>query len=275
MPAAGADARAFTAGYEAAKAVLEIPALWDAVAALDGKVPASGQMALFRRISAALRGATFWLSRRAVRESLDVDALVRRYGAAFKALRRLMPGILSPIEQDAVQGHVRQLVEAGAPEDMARAVAVLQPLTTSGDLVDIAEASSWPLSNVARVYHSAGATFGFDRVRQAASAYSVGDNFERMALRRLIEDLLSQQAELTRTLMAFAGGAQAGDEAEHARDAAASWAALHHDKATAARRTIEDIQASGGPWTFAKLTIANAALRELAAEGAKRRAREK
>ncbi|MDB5496353.1 MAG: NAD-glutamate dehydrogenase [Phenylobacterium sp.] len=271
MPAAGADARALIVGYEAAKAVLEIPALWDAVAALDGKVPASGQMALFRRISAALRGATFWLSRRAVRENLDVDALVGRYGADFKALRRLMPGILSPIEQASVQGHVGQLVQAGAPEDMARAVAVLPPLTTSGDLVDIAEASSWPLSNVARVYHTAGAAFGFDRVRQAASAYSVGDNFERMALRRLIEDLLSQQAELTRTLMAFAGGAQCGDDAEHANDAAVSWAALHHDKATVARRTIEDIQASGGPWTFAKLTIANAALRELAAEGAKRK----
>ncbi len=275
MPAAGADAQAFTAGYEAAKAVLEIPPLWDAVAALDGKAPASGQMALFRRISAALRGATFWLARRAAREKLEVDGLVKRYGPDFKALHRLMPGILSPIEQASVQARIQHLVEAGAPADMAQAVAVLQPLTTSGDLVDIAESSSWSLPNVARLYHAAGAAFGFDRVREAASAYSVGDNFERMALRRLIEDLLAQQGELTRTIMAFAGGGQAGDNAEHAKDAANSWAALHRDKASAARRTIEDIEASGGSWTFAKLTIANAALRELAAEGAKRRVRDK
>ncbi len=255
--------------------MLEIPPLWDAVAALDGKAPASGQMALFRRISAALRGATFWLARRAAREKLEVDGLVKRYGPDFKALHRLMPGILSPIEQASVQARIQHLVEAGAPADMAQAVAVLQPLTTSGDLVDIAESSSWSLPNVARLYHAAGAAFGFDRVREAASAYSVGDNFERMALRRLIEDLLAQQGELTRTIMAFAGGGQAGDNAEHAKDAANSWAALHRDKASAARRTIEDIEASGGSWTFAKLTIANAALRELAAEGAKRRVRDK
>ena len=42
--------------------------------------------------------------------------------------------------------------------------------------------------------------------------------------------------------------------------------------AEVASRTIEEIEASGGSWTFAKLTIANAALRELAeAAGKKRR----
>ena len=219
----------------------------------------------------ALPISTFWLARRAAREKLEVDSLVSRYGADFKALRRLMPSILSPIEQGSVEARVRDLVAAGAPEDKARAVAILQPLTTAGDLVDITEASSWPLAHVARLYHAIGAAFGFDRVRQAASAYSVGDNFERTALRRLIEDLLSQQAELTRTVMAFTGGAQAGEDAEAAKDAANSWAALHREKTSTARRTIDDIEASGGAWTFAKLTIANAALRELAAEGPKRK----
>ncbi|WP_407072668.1 NAD-glutamate dehydrogenase [Phenylobacterium sp.] len=271
MPAAGADAQAFTAAYEAAKAVLGVPALWDSVAALDDKTPAAGQMALFRRLSAALRGATFWLARRAARDRLGVDALVEAYGPSFQSLLKLMPGILSPIEQASVETRVRQLTEAGAPADKARAVAVLQPMTIAGDLVDLAEASSWPLANVARLYHAVGESFGFDRVRQAAGAYSVGDTFERMALRRLIEDLLTQQAELTRTVMAFAGGSQAGDDASHARETASAWTALRPDKANQARRTIDEIESSGGAWTFAKLTIANAALRELAADGAKRK----
>jgi glutamate dehydrogenase len=228
-------------------------------------------MALFRRIGAALRGATFWLARRAARDRLDVDALVKAYGPAFQGLLKLMPAILSPIEQAQVEARVRQLTEAGAPADKARAAAVLQPMTIAGDLVDLAEASSWPLPNVARLYHAVGEAFGFDRVRQAAGAYAVGDTFERMALRRLIEDLLAQQTDLTRTVMAFAGGAQAGESAEHAHDAASAWSALRREKVGSARRTIDEIEASGPSWTFAKLTIANAALRELAAEGAKRK----
>ncbi|HEY0437625.1 MAG TPA: NAD-glutamate dehydrogenase domain-containing protein, partial [Phenylobacterium sp.] len=264
MPAAGADARAFTAGYEAAKAVLGLEAIWDAVAALDGKAPAAGQMALFRRLTSSLRGATFWLARRAARDKLDVAALVKRYGPGIASLHRLTPAILSPVEQAQVDDRVRQLVEAGAPEDLARRAAALQPLTTAADLVDLAEASSWPLPNVARLYHAAGEAFGFDRVRQAAGGYAVGDQFERTALRRLIEELLTQQAEMTRGLMVFTGSAQAGVDAEHARKAVGSWSALRREKAERARSTIAEIEAAGGGWTFAKLTIANAALRELA-----------
>jgi glutamate dehydrogenase len=271
MAAAGCDAVAFTAGYEAAKAALDIPAQWNAVAALDGKVPAAGQMAVFRRLSAALRGASFWLARGALRERLGVNELIRRYAPGFRTLVKLMPEILSPIEQAQVAARVAELIKAGAPEAMARSAAVLQPLTTASDLVDMADASSWPLPAVARLYHAVGSAFAFDRVRQAAGAYAVGDSFERTALRRLIEDLLAQQTGLTHAVMAFTGGAQCGEDAEAAKDAVVSWAALRRDKVDAALRTIEEIEAAGGVWTFAKLTIANAALRELAEAAAKKK----
>jgi glutamate dehydrogenase len=146
-------------------------------------------------------------------------------------------------------------------------------LTIAADLVDLAEASSWPLPNVARLYHAVGAAFAFDRLRAAAGQFAAGDAFERTAVRRLIEDLLAEQAQLTRALMAFAGTAQAGEDDEHVRDAIASWSGLRREQAGAARRAIEEIELAGGPWTFAKLTIANAALRELVeAAGRKKRA---
>jgi glutamate dehydrogenase len=46
-----------------------------------------------------------------------------------------------------------------------------------------------------------------------------------------------------------------------------AWSALHPDLTLAASRTVGEIEA-GGAWSFAKFTIANAALRELAAEAA-------
>ncbi|MGH1560137.1 hypothetical protein ACRAWD_25790 [Caulobacter segnis] len=58
------------------------------------------------------------------------------------------------------------------PEALAQAVAALQPLTTAADLVDLANASSWSVENVARLYHQVGAAFGFDRLRGAATARS-------------------------------------------------------------------------------------------------------
>ncbi len=40
--------------------------------------------------------------------------------------------------------------------------AALQPVTTAADLVDLGNASSWSVENVARLYHQVGAAFGFD-----------------------------------------------------------------------------------------------------------------
>jgi glutamate dehydrogenase len=262
--------RAFAAGYEAARAVLELESLWTAVDALDGKIPAAGQMALYRRLAAAQRGATFWLARRAMRDHLDVSALVKRYAPGFGRLRDLMPGVASAVERDAIAARTRQLAETGAPETLAQAAAVLQSLTTAADLVDLAAASSWPLPNVARLYHAAGAAFGFHRLRAAAAGFSVGDSFERTALRRLLEDLLAEQAALTRAVLQHAGDPEAGEEAELARAAVAAWAERRRDKAAAATGVVAEIEAAGGTWSFAKLTIANAALRELAGERSRR-----
>ncbi|WP_309088427.1 NAD-glutamate dehydrogenase [Phenylobacterium sp.] len=273
MAAAGCDVVALLAGYEAAKVVLDFEARWQAVRALDLQIPAHGQLAVFRRLVASLRGATFWLARRAAREGLDVAGLTDRYAPGFKSLDRLTPEILPIVERVAVETRARQLVEAGAPGDVARTVAALGPLTTTADLVDLAEASSWPLPNVARLYYAAGEAFAFDRLRAAAGEFRAGDLFERTALRRLIEDLLAEQAQLTRAIMAFAGNAQAGSDAVHAKDAVSSWAGLRREQVQAATRTVDEIEAAGGSWTFAKLTIANAALRELAQEAASGRKR--
>ncbi|HEX7885934.1 MAG TPA: hypothetical protein VF474_08155 [Phenylobacterium sp.] len=273
MTSAGCDVVALTAGYEAAKQALGFDALWAEVQALDRRIPAAGQMARFRRLVAGLRGATFWLARRAGREGLGVAALAGRYAPGFKSLHALLPQILSKVERAGVETQVGRLTEAGAPPEMAEAAAVLGPLTHAADLVDLAEASSWPLPNVARLYYATGAAFAFDRLRAAAGEFRAGDIFERTALRRLIEDLLVEQTQLTRAIMAFAGGAQAGEDDVHARQAVSAWAALRPDQARAATRTIDEIEAGGGAWSFAKLTIANAALRELAAESASGRKR--
>ena len=57
------------------------------------------------------------------------------------------------------------------------------------------------------------------------------------------------------------------DTDEAAQKTVASWTALRSEPVRAARKTLEEIEAAGGGWSFAKLTIANAAVRELVSAG--------
>jgi len=263
--AAGCDTTALVTAFAAAREILGVDALWDQVSALDGKASAAGQTALYKALAYALRSLTFWLARRAFRDKLTVRKLVEAYGPSVKALAALGATIFSPFEQKTAAKRAKAYVADGAPEALAQSVAALQPLTTAADLVDLGNASSWSVENVARLYHQVGAAFGFDRLRGAAGSFVGGDNFERLAVRRLIEDMLAEQTAITQAVLKFSANAQAGEDEVSAKAATASWAALRADSVRAAKRTIEDIEQAGGGWTFAKLTIANAALRGLTA----------
>ncbi|HMO42992.1 MAG TPA: NAD-glutamate dehydrogenase, partial [Phenylobacterium sp.] len=156
-----------------------------------------------------------------------------------------------------------RLTKAGAPAELARAVVDLQPLTIAADLADLAEASEWPVDCVARIHHAAAEAFGFDRLRAAAGGHAAGDSFERAATRRLVEDLMVEQTTVAKAVMALARAPKAGQDKAAARRAVEAWAKTAAQRGGAARRVIGEIEAAPGPWTFAKLTIASGALREL------------
>jgi len=262
--AAGCDTADLVIAFEAARQVLRFDETWGRVAALDGKAPAAGQLALFRELSYVLRGQTFWLARRSAREETSVQALVGAYRPAVDKLKTLVPAVLSPFEQKAAVRRAAGWIKAGAPKDIAHSVALMRPLTVASTLTDLAAGSSWSLEAAARVYHRVGGIFGFDKLRAAAGSRTAGDAYERLAVRRLIEDMLAEQAQLTKAVMTFSGKAEAGEGPDLAKGAVTSWSALRPEAVRAVKRTLDEIEKAGGGWTFAKLTIANAALRELA-----------
>jgi glutamate dehydrogenase len=262
--AAGCDTAALIIAFEAARRVLGFEESWLSVRALDGKAPAAGQMALFRELAYVLRSQTFWLARRAARQAGGVEDLVAAYRPATDSLKGLMPGVLSAFEQKAAVRRAGAWVKAGAPKDIAHQVALMRPLTLSVNLADLARSRDWPLAAAARVYHRVGGVFGFDRLRAAAGSRSTGDPYERLAVRRLIEDMLAEQAAVAGAVMERAG-APRDENPERARAAVNAWMAANAEGARAAKTTVEDVERSSGGWTFAKLTIANAALRALTA----------
>ncbi|MBV9509642.1 MAG: NAD-glutamate dehydrogenase [Caulobacteraceae bacterium] len=271
--AAACDADALVIGYQAAKRILRFSQIWRAVTALDGAAPAEAQMAMFAELSTVLAAQTYWMARRAASRSVAGGAmsgapvgagkLVATYAAPTEALRAAGPTILSPLEQKAIAQTAKGFIRAGAPADLARKAAALRALTGAADLIDMAADSAWPVEAVARLHHKAGARFGFDRMRAAAAALQGADAYERLALRRLTEDMLLEQTALTRAIMRFAGGAQA---AENPEATLAGWCVLHADPVKLITETLADVEQSAGGWSFAKLTIANAALREIASQ---------
>ncbi len=257
------DTTALVVAFEAARRVFRLDEAWAAVSQLDLKIPAAAQIGLYQEIATVLRRQTFWLARR-VRGAASVRSLIEAYRPAADALRSEGSSMLSDFEQEGVKARTEAFVARGAPRDLAQAVAVLKPLTSTTDVADLAGRVNWPVPSAARLYHQVGAVYGFDQLRSAAGSLVTRDPYERMAVRRLIEDFLTEQATLTQAV-AKGSDSGAGAKAASARSAIEAWNQNRARQVESMRRTIEEIEQSGSGWSFAKLTIVNSALRELAA----------
>ena len=134
-------------------------------------------------------------------------------------------------------------------------------MTAAINIADLAASAGLAPVSAGRLYHAAGGVFGFDRLRAAAAAIQPSDPYERQALRGLIVELFGEQLLRAGAIAASLATVEAEDVADV--DAALeAWIAPRRAAVERARAVISDIEAGGGGWSFAKLTIANAALKE-------------
>jgi glutamate dehydrogenase len=264
--ATGCDTRGLVTAFEAAWRVFRLEEAWAAITALDGTAcPAAAQLALYQEAALVVRRQTYWLARRVAGQEASVQTLVEAYRPAADALREQGPALLSPLERGVTEARVQRFVDLGAPRKLAERVGALRPLTSTSDVADLALSAGWSFLAAGRIYHQTGAMFGFDRLRAAAGALAGGDEYERQAVRQLIVDFLAEQAAITRSVMAGAerDAGAAGDG--QARQAVEAWIPPRQALVEQAAALIGDIEALGEGWSFAKLTIAGGALRQLAA----------
>ena len=110
----------------------------------------------------------------------------------------------------------------------------------------------------AYIFHQTGAAFGYDRLRAAAAALPAADPFERAALRSLVAEMVGEQLALARAVIAHAETPT--DSVTDAVKAIAAWAEPHKAALDRANATVAEVEAAG-EWSFAKLTLANTALK--------------
>jgi glutamate dehydrogenase len=262
-------ARAFEAGRE----IFGFAELTDKINGLDNLAPAGVQIQLHEEIIRLLRRQTYWLVRRGRAaeggQSNDISETINAYQPGVRQLKSRVWDIISDHERAGVTWRTEAFVSAGAPEDIARAVAELRPLTSSSDVIDLALEGAWPLESTALLYHAIGARFRFDRLRGLGSEVSSELHWDRLAVRRLMEDFYASQQSFTQSVMKFAqqaGGSLSSGVEEPTRDWAEAlveaWNTVNEEEAGRVDSVHRQLDESGD-WTLSKLAIASTQLREM------------
>ena len=197
-----------------------------------------------------------------------LGSMLDAYSDGVREMSTNVDKFLSQYEVDKSAARNQILLDLGVPKSLATKISRLRTLISASDIIDLASKENWPLLSVASLYHGFGDVFWFDRLRGAASTLEANDHWDRLAVRRLIEDFYRAQQRLTRAAMSHIT-LLSGNLGEGIKKPSREW----RDKALTSfievnAQVVEHTQSAleeldKGNWTLAKLAIANTQMREL------------
>jgi glutamate dehydrogenase len=167
--------------------------------------------------------------------------------------------VLSRVEARAERYRI-----AGAPEDIARDVALVRALASARETVDIAAQTKWPLSAAVFIQHQVGQQLGLDRMRSAARDLEPRDHWDRLALHRVADDLPRQQTELAISAILSAQKDKVPPALVYhdvALKLVENWIAPRRDLADRLTQPMGAFDRQG-VWSLAKLVLLGDAVRE-------------
>jgi glutamate dehydrogenase len=255
----GATAARIVRAFAVAEGAFGLGALKKRIDGLDLKVDAKLQISMYADIVAVLRRLGLWFLIN-VPEGADLTAIVALYRDGAEKLRGTFSTLVSPYEAQDTEARIAELTTGGVPDDLADDVAVLPLMAGLPEIALMADRHGLKLDLVAGAYFAMGAAVGIDRLRGLASRITAAEHWDRLAIRRIIDDLYAGQRALTTAALEGSIGA---DRAAGAA-AVARWTETHAEALTRATSFLNAL-VGAGELSVAKLTLAGSQIHELAA----------
>jgi glutamate dehydrogenase len=259
----GAPGAEIARTYVVAEGAFGLSKLKEHVDALDGKVDAAVQTAMYTEIAELLRRLGLWFIAN-VPASADFAPAIALYRSGLERLKGRFEGLVSEYEKQDTLDRIAEFEKAGVPHDLADEIAALPLFGTAPEIAQIANNRGLSVDLVAGAYFAIGAEVGIDRLRGLSRRIVGLEHWDRLAIRRLNDDLFSAQRALTNDALSLLDKGKANGTREDGAAVAKAWVKQHEGALARARSFLATLE-SAGELSIAKLTLANSQIRELAA----------
>ncbi len=258
----GANGAHVARAFVVAEGAFGLEALKSRIDALDGKVDAHTQTGMYEGIAEILRRLGLWFLAN-IPANADLAPTIALYRAGVESLRGTFSSLISPFEAQDTEDRIVQMQKAGAPLDVAEDVAVLPLMGSAPEIAQLARTRALGVDLVAGAYFAMGTAVGIDRLRSLASRIVAKEHWDRLAIRRIADDLFAGQRALTAEALSALDASKAHGTRADGMAAVKAWAEAHGEPLARAKAFLDALERSGD-LSIAKLTLANSQIRELA-----------
>ena len=245
--------------YIIAREIFGMRALWAEIESLDNKAPALLQSRMLAECGRLIERETVWFLRE-VGIPLDISGEIGRYGEGVATLIERIESFLSPADLEVLSKRTTLLIEQGAPQKLARRVALLPMLAPVCDVVRISASQKLPVEQVAEAYFAIGERFGFNWLRRSAGGLPTDTAWDKLAVSAIIDDFYGHQSELTTRVLN--GNVRAKGAAAATAKVIDKWSAGREPLVARTAQLLEELKAAGNP-DLAMLAVANRQMKSM------------
>ena len=258
----GAPAARVIRAFAVAEGAFGLGRLKARIDALDGRMEAGVQIGMYADIAELLRRLGLWFITNVPAEA-DLSDTVALYRGGVDNLRGTFSTLISPYEAHDTEARIAALQAAGAPVDVAEDAGALQLMAAAPEIALLAHSQSLNLDLAVGAYFAMGSEVGIDRLRGLAQRISGGEHWDRLAIRRISDDLFAGQRALTAAALAMLPPGKAKGGRNDGAEAVRLWMASKADALSRAKSFLDALERTG-ELSVAKLTLANSQIHELA-----------
>ncbi|TCO19754.1 glutamate dehydrogenase [Kribbella steppae] len=176
----GRDREDLVVAYVAARDVFALPAVWTEIDRLDVVRHAQLQTRLLGETRHIVESAARWFMRHG--HAVDPAIEVARLRPGIDKLSGCLDELMPPHARQRLDARVADLVtNEGAPQELARVVCLLKPLTLTLGVVEAAEASGADLTFLTGIFALVGEQLQVDWLRDQATERPTDDHWSILA----------------------------------------------------------------------------------------------
>jgi glutamate dehydrogenase len=207
----GGEREDLVLAYVTARDVLALPQLWAEIDRLDVARHARLQTTILGRTRDVVESASRWFLRHG--HAVDPAIEVARLRPGIDKLGGCLDELLPPVARQRLDGHIADLVSAGTPPGLARALSLLEPLTRTLGVVEVAESTGADLTFLAGIFAGVGERLQVDWLRELSAERGTDDHWSILAKVALGDDLVVEQQRLAVAILRDAGSEATPEEA--------------------------------------------------------------
>jgi len=251
----GASVPEITAAWLVARHVFDLEGFWTELAALDGKVETSVQIAALLEGRKLSERAARWILH-ARRPPFDIASTIDYFADGVLAVGQGLPGLLAGRDLAGYEDRFEMFASRGVPDVLAHRLASMVPAYSAFDIVDIARGTQRPAPEAAAVYFDMADRLQIARLRDMITALPRDDRWTTMARGAIRDDLYAAHAALAKDVLMVTGSGGTPEQRLLA------WARRNESAVIRAGQTLTEIWESD-VFTVAMLSVAVRAIRTL------------